>query len=75
MQSLCELDILTHGALISYINGLLQVNDQLCKGPFARNMDRVRKKQKRKEAGKAGAPVVEELITERSGCRDSHLAV
>lgn len=37
-----SLDILTHAALISYINGLLQVNDQLCEGPFARNMDSVK---------------------------------
>lgn len=32
----------THAALISYINGLLQVNDHLCEGPFARNMDGVK---------------------------------
>lgn len=42
MQSLCQLDILTHAAVISHINGLLQVNDQLCEGPFARNMDSVK---------------------------------
>lgn len=42
MESLCVLDILTHAALISYINGLLQVNDRPCEGPFTQNMDGVK---------------------------------